>query len=94
MKDVDELLVRTASSVQGQVALAKLGAQVSGPLSCTSAQTDAGVTVSCTGTTVDGKPVAVSGTATSLPGGNAVKGNFVGTVAGQQVFTSDCLGCP
>jgi len=94
VKDVDELLARTASSVQGQAALAKVGAEVSGPLSCTSAQGDSGVTVSCTGTTVEGKPVTLSGTVTSLPGGSAVQGNFVGSVAGQQVFNSDCLGCP
>jgi hypothetical protein len=91
--DMDEVLVRTASSVQGQAALANAGAQVSGPLSCTSSRTDAGVSVSCTGTTVDGKPVEVSGTATNLSGGDAVEGDFVGSVAGQQVFTSDCLGC-
>lgn len=93
VKDMDETLVRTAASVQGQAALAKVGAQVSGPLSCTSAQTDDGVTVDCSGTTVDGKGVEVKGTASSLPGGNAVKGNFVGTVEGQQVFSLDCMGC-
>ena len=91
--DVDEVLVRTASVVQGQNELAKVGAQLTGMLSCSTSQVDAGVTVACTGTTVDGKSVEVSGTATSLPGGNAVQGDFVGSVDGKQVFTSDCLGC-
>jgi hypothetical protein len=93
VKDMDELLVRTAASVQGQAELAQAGAQVSGPLSCTTSQQDAGVDVSCTGTTVDGKPVEVTGTATSLPGGDAVQGEFLGTVAGQQAFSLECLGC-
>ncbi len=91
--DVDEVLVRTAAAAQGQAELAKVGAEVSGPLSCTSTQQESGVEVSCTGTTVDGRPVAVTGTATSLEGGNAPAGNFVGTVAGKQVFSLDCLGC-
>jgi len=91
--NMDEVLVRTATSVQGQAALSRAGAEVASPLSCTSSQVDGGVSVSCTGTTVDGKAVQLTGTATSLPGGNAVKGNFVATVDGQQVLTSDCLGC-
>jgi uncharacterized Zn-binding protein involved in type VI secretion len=91
--DVDEVLVRTAVATQGQVELSEVGAEVSGPPSCTSTQQDSAVDVSCTGTTVDGRPVAVSGTATSLEGGNAPKGSFVGTVAGQQVFSLPCLGC-
>ena len=91
--DVDEVLVRTAVSTQGQVELAEVGAEVSGPLSCTSTQQESAVDVSCTGTTVDGRPVAVTGTATSLEGGNAPQGNFVGTVAGAQVFSLTCLGC-
>ena len=91
--DVDEVLVRTAVATQGQVELAKVGAEVSGPLSCTSTQQDSAVDVSCTGTTVDGRPVAVTGTATSLEGGNRPQGNFIGSVAGGQVFSLTCLGC-
>jgi hypothetical protein len=93
VQDLDEVLVRTAVSVQGQAALSGKGAQVSGPLSCTSERSDSGVEVNCAGRTVDGRAVAVTGTATSLSGGNAVKGEFVGALEGQQVFTSQCLGC-
>ena len=93
VKDVDEVLVRTAASVQAQNEMLKVGAQLSGPMSCTTSQQDSGVQVSCTGTTLDGKPAQVTGTATSLPGGSTVQGDFVGTVAGQQVFALKCLGC-
>ena len=34
----------------------------------------------------------MTGTATSLPGGSSVAGNFVGTAGGTQVFSLDCLG--
>ena len=91
--DVDEVLARTAASVQGQAALAKVGVEVSGPLSCTSAQVDGGVSIECTGTSLAGQAVTLSGTATSLPGGSAVKGSFTATANGQQVLTADCLGC-
>jgi len=91
--DVDEVLARTAASVQGQAALAKAGVEVSGPLSCTSEQVDGGVAIECTGTSLTGQAVTLSGTATSLPGGSAVKGSFTGTANGQQVLTADCLGC-
>ncbi|MFZ0323955.1 MAG: hypothetical protein WAN48_07470 [Actinomycetes bacterium] len=91
--DVDEVLARTIASVQGQAALAKVGVEVSGPLSCTSAQADAGVTISCTGTSLNGQAVALTGTATTIPGGNTAKGSFTATVDGQQVLTTECLGC-
>ncbi|HVQ87148.1 MAG TPA: hypothetical protein VMT88_03105 [Actinomycetes bacterium] len=93
VKDVDELLVRTAASNQGPGVFAKYGADISGPLSCTSSQQSDGVQVSCTGTTLDGKAVQLTGTASSLAGGSSPTGSFVGTVDGQQVFSVSCLGC-
>jgi len=93
VEQVDEVLVRTAASNLGQQELAKAGAEVSGPLSCSTTRQEGGVDISCSGTTLDGRAVEVTGTATSLPGGNTVKGNFVGTAAGQQVFSLECLGC-
>lgn len=92
--DVDEVLVRTTAGTQGQNELAKVGVQLTGLLSCATEQVDDGVSVACTGTTVDGQAVQLSGTATSLPGGNAVQGDFVGAVAGKQVLSTECLGCP
>lgn len=87
-----DLLVRTAASVQGQAELAEVGVEVSGPLSCATQPAGEDFAVSCTGTSLDGKAVTVSGTATSLSGGSSVAGTFVGTAAGTQVFSTDCLG--
>jgi len=91
--DVDEVLARTAASVQGQAALVKAGVDITAPLSCTSEQVEGGVSVNCSGTSLDGMAVTLTGTATSLPGGSAVKGSFTATVNGQQILTTDCLGC-
>jgi hypothetical protein len=88
-----ETLVRTAASTQGQAELAGVGVEVSGPLSCQTTQGQDEVEVTCGGTALDGRPVTVTGTATSMPGGTTVQGTFVGTAGGAQVFTLDCLGC-
>jgi len=93
VEQVDEVLVRTAAANFGQQELAKVGAQVSGPLSCSTTRQEGGVDISCSGTTVDGRAVEVTGTATALPGGNTLEGSFVGTASGQQVFSLKCLGC-
>jgi hypothetical protein len=88
-----ETLVRTAASTQGQAALAAAGVEVSGPLACTTQKQGASIAVSCTGTSLDGQPVTMTGTATALPGGSGVSGSFVGTASGSQVFATECLGC-
>jgi len=88
-----EVLLRTAAATQGQAELAAAGVEVSGPLACTTQKQGDAIAVTCTGTSLDGRPVTVSGTATSLPGGTTVAGSFVGTAAGAQVFAKDCLGC-
>ena len=86
------VIVKTAASNRGQAALAEAGVEVSGPLSCTAEPSGDDYTVSCSGTSLDGRAVTVTGTATSVPGGSSVAGNFVGTAGGQQVFSADCLG--
>jgi hypothetical protein len=90
--EMTEVIVRTAASTQGQTALSDAGVEVSGPLSCTTSPQGNEFAVSCSGTSLDGRAVTVTGTATSVPGGTSVAGDFVGTAAGQQVFSSDCLG--
>jgi hypothetical protein len=90
---IDETLVRTAASTQGQAELAKVGVEVSGPLSCTSTRDGDVVNLTCNGTALDGRQVSVTGAATSLPGGTTVAGHFVGTAGEQQVFALNCLGC-
>jgi hypothetical protein len=93
VEQMTETLVRTAASTQGQAELADAGVEVSGPLSCQTTPNGDEIEVACTGTALDGRPVTVSGTATSLSGGTSVAGNFVGTAGGTQVFALDCLGC-
>jgi hypothetical protein len=93
VEQMTETLVRTAASTQGQTELADVGVEVSGPLSCTTVPEGSDFVVTCSGTALDGRPVTVEGTATSLPGGQSVEGSFVGTAGGQRVFSVDCLGC-
>ena len=93
VEEMTETLVRTAASTQGQVELADVGVEVSGPLSCQTMPKGDEIQVACAGTALDGRPVTVDGTATSLSGGTSVAGDFVGTAGGTQVFTVDCLGC-
>lgn len=88
-----ETLVNTAASTRGQAELAGVGVEVSGPLSCQTTPQGDSFDVSCSGTALDGRPVTVTGNATSLSGGTSVAGSFVGTAGGTQVFTLDCLGC-
>ena len=52
---------------------------------------EAWVDISCSGTTLDGRAVEVTGTATSFREVTRSEGNFVGTAAGQQVFSLECL---
>ena len=90
--EMTAVVVKTAASVQGQAALADAGVEVSGPLSCTAEPTGDEFTLSCSGTSVDGRQVSLTGTATSVPGGQSVAGSFVATAGGQQVLSSQCLG--
>jgi len=90
--EMTEVIVKTAASTRGQAALAAAGVEVSGPLSCTTTPSGDAFTVNCSGTSLDGRQVTVTGTATSVPGGTSVAGNFIGTAGGQQVFSSECLG--
>lgn len=91
--DMDETLVRTAVSTQATQALMGVNVEISGPMSCTSAQAGGGtVTVNCTSTSLTGQPVVLTGTVTALIGGNSPKGTFTATAAGKQVLSTDCLG--
>ena len=50
--------------------------------------------VSCTGSSTDGEELVLEGEAMTggAEPGNLVRGSFVGTVDGEQVFEQDCLG--
>jgi hypothetical protein len=65
-------------------------------LTCEAKMADgvAHVAVSCTGTTKDGKPAALNGETSQVPGASIthLEGTFTGTVDGSEVFTTEKLG--
>ena len=90
--EVTGVIVNTAASTRGQAQFVSSGVQISSPLSCDTQPSGEDFTVSCTGTSSDGKKLSMTGTATSVPGGSSLAGSFVGVADGQQVFSTDCLG--
>ena len=91
-----EAAVRNIATQQGEEQFKNAGQELDGPLACTSKVQDgaAKVDVNCTGTTKAGGAAILSGTTSELPGASVVelKGSFVGTVDGTQVFTTQSLG--
>ena len=92
VENMTGLIVETAAANRGPGEFADAGVQISGPLSCRAEPADSQFAITCTGTALDGREVTLSGTATSAPGGSSVAGQFTGTAAGAQVFTTECLG--
>lgn len=92
VENMTALIVETSASNRGPAAFIKAGVEVSGPLSCQAQPSESQYTVSCTGTSLDGRPLTLTGTASSAPGGSSVAGTFTGTAGGTPVFTLDCLG--
>ena len=90
--EVTDVIVNTAASTRGQAQFVSSGVQISSPLSCDTQPSGEDFTVSCTGTSSDGKKLSMTGTATSVPGGSSLAGSFVGVADGQQLFSTDCLG--
>ena len=90
--EVTDVIVNTAASTRGQAQFVLSGVQISSPLSCDTQPSGEDFTVSCTGTSSDGKALTMTGTATSVPGGSSLAGSFVGVANGQQVFSTECLG--
>lgn len=88
---INETLARNAVAVAGAKEFRDDHHPLDGLLSCrTRSRTTTKVTVACTGTTKAHEPVSLLGATTDS---RQVKGRFVGTVAGAQVFDTDCLGC-
>jgi hypothetical protein len=89
--DIGEVVIRNVASLAGSAVFEDNGYPLSKRLACTATvSSDNVATVACTGTTKDGKPVTLDGTAND---DTAKKGSFVGKVAGQTVFSQDCLDC-
>jgi hypothetical protein len=96
LNDAAEAIVRNLATQQGEEQFQNAGHTLEGPLTCEATVQDgvSKVDVSCTGTTKDGQPAALTGATDELPGASvvSVKGQFVGTVGGTEVFSVDHLG--
>jgi hypothetical protein len=90
-RDIAEFAIRNAAAIAGTETFKEKGAELKERLDCTADVTsDNTATLSCTGTTLDGRPVTLDGTADD---DTAEKGSFVGKVDGQELFSKDCLDC-
>ena len=91
-----EAAVRNIATQQGEEQFKNASQELDGPLKCTAKVEDGvdKVDVNCTGTTKAGGAAILSGTTSEIPGASVVelKGSFVGTVDGKQVFTTENLG--
>jgi hypothetical protein len=88
---IGEFAIRNAAAIAGSAAFKENGYPLEKRLVCTANVTsDNTATLACTGTTKDGKPVTLDGTADDDSAG---KGSFVGKVDGHEVFSQDCLDC-
>lgn len=94
-EQLTEAAARNAAAVAGTNAFEAAGHALESQLSC-DAQVSQGtgdrIQVSCSGTTKDGEPVALTGEASNTEG-DGVRGSFTGTLDGKEVFSQDCLGC-
>ena len=95
--DTAEIAARNAASAAGTAAFEQQGLEVSDVLECTANSTGGAkeLIVSCTGASDDGKELALEGTVSADEQDisvDAIRGSFVGTVDGEEVFAEDCLG--
>lgn len=95
-EDAVELAARNFASVQAGQEFEAAGYAIDGDLTCEADATSdlTAVEISCTGTTVDGGEASMSGTTSEFPGlsFNELDGDFVGTVDGTEVFSTERLG--
>ena len=95
--DTAEIAARNAAAAAGTAAFEREGLEVSDVLECTANSSGGAekLSVSCTGTSDDGKRLALEGTVSAREEDinvDAIRGSFVGTVNGEEVFAEDCLG--
>jgi len=95
-EDAVEVAARNFAAVQAGQEFESAGYPIDGELTCEADATSdlTAVEISCTGTTVDGGEAAMTGTSSEFPGVsfNELDGDFVGTVDGTEVFTTERLG--
>jgi hypothetical protein len=96
VNSASEALTRNLATQQGEEQFKNAGQTLDGPLTCDAKVQDgvSKVDVNCTGKTQGGGAAVLTGTTDELPGASvvSVKGQFVGTVDGTQVFSVDHLG--
>jgi hypothetical protein len=94
--DAVEATARNIASAQGEDEFSNADIDIEGDLTC-EANADEGtdaVDISCTGTSTDGRDLALEGTTDEIPGASVteLEGSFVGTADGDEVFSVDTLG--
>jgi hypothetical protein len=91
-----EAAVRNVVSAAGAGAFEREGFEVSESLDCEATSTGGAerIEVRCTGSSQDGEELVLEGEAEtgSAEIGDAIRGSFVGTADGEEVFSQDCLG--
>lgn len=97
LDNATETAVRNIATRQGEQQFADTNNELDGSgLTCEAKLADglAHVTVSCTGTTKDGKAAALTGETSEIPGASVteLEGDFTGTADGNEVFTTKRLG--
>ncbi|HEX7248742.1 MAG TPA: hypothetical protein VF351_11650 [Actinomycetota bacterium] len=95
--DTVEVAVRNAAAAAGTAAFEQEGLEVSEVLECASDSTGGAdrVNVTCSGTSDDGRELRLDGEVAAREQDisvDAIRGSFVGTVDGEEVFSEDCLG--
>jgi hypothetical protein len=95
-KDAAEALARSIATQQGEEQFKNAGHELASDLVCEATVQDgvSKIDISCTGTTKTGGAAELTGTTNELPGASVVTldGQFIGTVDGQEVFTTERLG--
>ena len=91
-----EAVVRNIAAAAGAGAFEREGFEVDGPLDCEASSSGGAerIEVRCTGSSTEGEELVLEGDATtgSAEIGDAVRGSFVGTADGDEVFKEECLG--
>jgi hypothetical protein len=95
-RNAAEVAARNVASIQGAEAFETAGYPIDGDLSCTAEVGDGltEITIDCTGTTEDGGDAELTGSTSELPGASITEldGSFIGTVDGDEVFSTENLG--
>jgi hypothetical protein len=94
--DAVETAARNIAASQGKDEFGDAGVEVDGDLACeaNADQAKDAVTVSCTGTSTDGRALELKGTTDEVPGASVteLEGDFAGTADGEEVFSVTTLG--